>query len=512
LSERGSIRKDPGGRLNIALVYPNTYRVGMSNLGLQTMYRLFNEHQGMLCERFFTDIDGSVETGRPLSEFPIIAFSSSYELDWIEMLRVMLRNRIQPRASLRNGHPIVIGGGSALTLNPEPVADLFDLVFLGDGEPLPDLLRDVYTHSSSYDEIFDGLAGHAGIYIPTRTYPLLEGDELIGFAGPKPELSIVNPLEVPAHTTVVAEQATFGDMFMVETARGCPFRCRFCTAREIYAPFRPVPLANLVEIVEKAEPFGLKIGLVSTSLNNHPEAPQIFTEITGRGLKISPPSLRLGMISDELITALATSRVNGVTLAPETGSEQLRYAMGKHISDQTILEDISSLISAGIRDIKLYFMVGVPGETHHHIDATINLIRRIRQSFIHVSRGNRTLGTVSVSLNTLVPKPHTRYEREVMISPGDARSSIQKIVRALKKHSNITVSFEGPKWAYLQAIFSRGDRTVLDLIESFARDETRPWREVLRSWQKNPDFYALRGRDLGEVLPWSFYRLACEGS
>ncbi|MGC9323145.1 MAG: B12-binding domain-containing radical SAM protein [Desulfomonilia bacterium] len=512
LNEIGAILKDPGGKLNIALIYPNTYRVGMSNLGFQTMYRVFNEHQGIVCERFFADCERSVEAHRPLSDFPVLAFSLSYELDAIEMIRILMKNRITPRVAHRGGRPVLIAGGSAVTLNPEPIADAVDILHLGDGEPLPGILHDAYTHSSSYSEFIDALVGTDGIYIPSRTYPRAADDFSTGFSGPTPMISLVDPLDIPAHSTVLSKQATFGDMFMVETARGCPYRCGFCTAREIYAPFRPVSLARLTEIFDKAQPFRLKVGLVSTSLNNHPEASRIFQEITGRGMKIAPPSLRLGILSEELLDALRTSAVLGVTLAPETGSEDLRYATGKRISNQTVLEDIRMLIEAGIRDVKLYFMVGIPGEQSHHIDATIDLIKRIRQTFIRVSRGNKKLGTVSVSINTMVPKPHTRFEREPMISPDEARSRIRKIVRAMKGQSNVSVSFEGPKWAYLQALFSRGDRSVLDLIELLARNEKTPWQEILRQWPKNSDFYALRERTSSEVLPWSFYRLACEGT
>lgn len=512
LDETGSVRKDPGGKLNIALVYPNTYWVGMSNLGVHTMYRVFNAHPGICCERFFLDHERSIESGRPLQDFHIIAFSISYELDWIHMIRILINNKIQPKAVDRGGSHIVMAGGSAVTLNPEPVADAVDVCFLGEGEPIVDALHEAFTLGSDYNDFLDRLQGHPGVYLPARTTPVADGNAILGFTGPAPTLSVVNPLEYPGHTAIITEHTVFKDMYMMEIARGCPYRCKFCTAREIYSPFRPVKIEHLKRILDTAHPSGKKIGLVSTSLNNHPQAPALFEEINKRGMKIAPPSLRLGMITRDLLDALKESKVVGVTIAPETGSETLRSAIGKGISNDMILSDVHSLISYGIRDLKLYFMVGLPGEDTSDIDAVIDLVKRIRQRFIHVSKGNKRLGKLSVSINTMVPKPHTPYERIEMLNTVDAKARIKKIVKALKSQSNITVSFEGPKWAYLQALLARGDRSVLDVIIEMARTDSAQWQEVLRQWPRNPDYYAVRGRSADEVLPWSFYSLCGAGS
>jgi radical SAM superfamily enzyme YgiQ (UPF0313 family) len=170
MSEEGQVRKDPGGKLNIALVYPNTYWLGMSNLGVHTLYRVFNAHPGIVCERFFTDHPRSIEAGRPLSDFPLIAFSVSYELDCVHMVRILMENKIPVRARERKG-PIIIAGGSVLTMNPEPVAEALDVCFLGDGEPAAGLLYDVFLASSSREEFLERLEGKPGIYIPLRTGP-----------------------------------------------------------------------------------------------------------------------------------------------------------------------------------------------------------------------------------------------------------------------------------------------------------------------------------------------------
>lgn len=498
-SEKGTVRKDPGGKLSIALIYPNTYWIGMSNLGLHTLYRALNRHPGIVSERFFTDHPQSIESARPLSDFPIIAFSVSYELDWINVVRVLMDNKIELKASRRSG-AIIIAGGPAVTMNPEPACRILDICFLGDGEGAADMLYEAYTSSSGRVEFFDRLEGREGIYLPARFNPAEPGSD----ARP-PRLSVMDPLDSPAHTAVLTKDTAFGDMFLVETGRGCPYHCRFCTARAIYAPFRPVPIGALRPVLDEAKASGHKLGLVSTSLNSHPQAAELYAEIMARGLAIAPPSLRLGMITPELLEHIRLSKVRGATLAPETGSEELRRSIGKPIPNETILEDIERLIASGIRDIKLYCMVGLPGETLADIDATIDLIKRIRQGFIKVSRGNRIIGTLAVNLNAFVPKPHSSFERAPMIPVGEAKNRIKRLAKGLAGTSNIQVSFEGPKWAYLQAVIARGDRSVCELIELLARNPENRWQETLRAWPLNPDYYALRQRSDDELLPWAFY-------
>lgn len=505
-NEKGIIRKDPGGKLNIALVYPNTYWIGMSNLGVHTIYRVLNEHPGIVCERFFMDTPRSVESLRALSDFHIIAFSISYELDLINMIKILLKNRIPIRATSRKGKPFIIAGGATLTLNPEPVAEAMDICFLGDGENVADVLYQAFTTGDTYEKVLDILEGKDGIYIPSRTYPVVVNGVITGFKGPTPVISVLEPIATPAHTHIITRNTVFGDMFLVEIARGCPWGCKFCSARQIYQPFRPMDIKRLKPLFEQSTESGLKVGLVSTAINDHPDVPLLYNTIIGLNAKIAPPSLRPGMITDDLLGLLKLSQVKGVTLAPEAGSQELRYSIGKRIGNDTILSDIHTLVSSGIRDIKLYFIIGLPNEDLSHIDDTIDLIRRIRQTFIKVSRGNKKLGHVSVNINTMVAKPHTPYERLPMLDLSQAKDRIRRIVKGLKGMTNISISFEGPKWAHLQAILARGDRMVLNLIIELAKHETNEWKGILIAWPKNPDYYVLRRRPKDEVLPWSFYR------
>lgn len=503
-SESGAIRKDKGGKLNVALVYPGTYHVGMSNLGFHQMYRVLNAHPLILCERFFTDAPRSVESGRPLSDFHVVAFSVSYELDAVQVVRMLCTNGMDPHAERRTTGPLVMAGGAAVTMNPEPLAPACDICFAGDGEVIVQPLYEAFSKSSSREEFLERMLQTGGVYLPSRTRPVIEGGTLETFEGPQVVRAVTETLDDPARTSVVTRDTAFGDMFLVETARGCPFSCSFCGARQIYSPYRCAGVDTVARILDEASRHRSKVGLVSTSLNTHPQAERLFEEIAARGLKLAPPSLRSGILTKGLLGALEKSGVKGVTLAPETGSETLREALGKRIPDATILEDIRALVASGVRDIKLYFMVGLPGEGPRELDATVDFVKRVRQVFIQVSRGNRRIGTVSVSIGTFVPKPGTPLERSPMITVDDARARIRRIEQGLKRESNVRVTHEGPKWSYLQAVVARGDRRVHDLLVRLAGSDEQGWTAALKRWPVNPDYFALRPRDEDEVLPWSF--------
>ncbi|MEA2101149.1 MAG: radical SAM protein [Thermodesulfobacteriota bacterium] len=504
MDEKTYLKPKKSGRLKIALVHPNTYRVGMSNLGIHTLYRGFNRHPDIQCERFFLDHNRSIESKERLTNFHIIAFSISYELDWINMLKILIANSIPVQRASRNSGPIIMAGGPAVTLNPEPMADALDIAFLGDGEDVQHTLFEAFDPAKDYTGFLDRLEGKPGIYLPERTCPEIRGDKMQGFKGPRPIVSRIDPLIEPARTCIITPDTVFKGMFLVETARGCSFSCKFCTARRVYHPFRPVPIDRLAIAFDEARDYGLKLGLVSAALNNHPESKAMFEEISKRSLSIAPPALRPGMINAELLDLLAFSRVKGVTLAPETGSEVLRKAIGKGISNETIIEDIRTLVASGIYDIKLYLMTGLPGETLRDIDASIDLIKRIRQVFIKVSKGNKRLGRITVSINTFIPKPGTPFERKPLLEPREAKARIRRITRGLKGVSNITLNHEGPKWAYIQTLLARGDRRVFDIALKMAQTDTGSWQKILRESPLNPDFYTLREIPTGEILPWSF--------
>ncbi len=498
-AEIGAIRKSPGLPLNVALVYPNSYHVGMSNLGVHAIYHLLNSHPSICCERFFLDQETSVESGRRLNEFNIVAFSISYELDWINVIRILRRNQIPVRSSERRGVPIVMAGGAAVTLNPEPMAEALDLCFLGDGETMVEPLYSAFEDAADYDDFLDRLKGRPGFYIPARCYPEYDGDQIRSFQGQRPSIAVKDPLDDPARTRIITDNTAFKDMFLIEIARGCYFKCKFCTARSIYHPFRPVNVTHLLPALDEAKESGLKLGLVSAALNSHPQAEELYAEILKRELRIAPPSLRSGKLSPTLIELIKISGVRGITLAPESGSDSLRKAQGKLVKNETLLNDIDTLVASGIRDIKLYFMIGLPHETMDDIEEICSLVERTQQLFVERSRGNRVIGKVAVSINTMVPKPQTEYERQPMLMPAEAKKRLRQIDKRLRKLPNTTVSHEGPQWAYRQGLIARGDRKILELLIRLADSQERDWQRIIREWDADKFVIHKLEQDL---LPW----------
>lgn len=495
-AEVGAVVKNPGGKLNIALVYPNSYFVGMSNLGLQTMYHEFNRLEGICCERFFTDRPRSVESGRRLSDFNIVAFSVSYELDWLNVIQILDANKIALKTAERGGAPLVVAGGPAVTMNPEPMAEILDLAFLGDGEGLGDEILAAFETARDYEGFLDQLEGRPGVYIPARLKPLHEGGILQGFKGGPLRPRCCEPLTTPAQSRIFTPDTSFGDMFLLEIARGCAFNCRFCTARGIYDPFRPVKLEHLEPALDRAQASGLKLGLVTAALNSHPEASQLYQAIRSRKLRIAPPSLRAGLLKDELLELLSESRVSGITLAPECGDEGLRFAVGKRISDQTFLNDIGRLVESGIRDIKLYFMIGLPDETAEQSAAIVSFMQAAQAAYVAASRAKGRIGRLGVSINVAVPKPGTAYERAALLESRAVKARVEALRAGLKQIPNLDVGFESPKSAMLQALIARGGRELNEDLIKLARG-ANPAAIIKATPQA--------GAPLTEAcLPWSF--------
>lgn len=495
-AEVGAVVKNPGGKLNIALIYPNTYFVGMSNLGLQTMYHEFNQQDGICCERFFTDRPRSVESGRRLNEFNLVAFSVSYEPDWLNVIQILDANRIPLKTNERGGAPLVVAGGPAVTMNPEPAAELLDIAFLGDGEGLGAEILEAFAAARGYDDFLDRLEGRPGVYIPARLEPLYEDGVLQGFSGGPIRPRCVKALSEPAQSRLFTRDTSFGDMFLLEIARGCAFNCRFCTARGVYDPFRPIRLAQLEPALDRAAASGLKLGLITAALNSHPEAGQLYQAIRSRGLRIAPPSLRAGLLKDELLELLHESKVSGITLAPECGDEGLRFKTGKRIPDETFLNDIARLVESGIRDVKLYFMIGLPEETPQQCAAIVDFTRAASARFVEASRAHGRIGRLGVSVNVAVPKPATLNERSALLESREVKRRIETLRAGLKPIANLDVGFESPKSASLQTLIARGDRQTCATLISLARGAT------LNAAIK--DLPAFGAPLTSAVLPWSF--------
>ncbi|MCX7823785.1 MAG: radical SAM protein [Syntrophobacterales bacterium] len=517
--ETGHIIKDWGGKMSVALIFPNTYFVGMSNLGFQTAYELFNALSDVVCERvFYPESEEalvlSVESQKPLSEFDILAFSVPFEMDYSQVLEILLRSGIPLRSEERSElHPIVALGGITAFLNPQPLSPFVDFFFLGEAEMFTTTFRDFFRdHRLVKLErrkwLEDLARSIPGIYVPLFYRESYKQDGTIEEISPLlpalPERVFVqkSSLEatLPARTRIFTPDTEFSNAFLVEIGRGCGRGCRFCAAGYIYRPPRFHRVDNILRAVPETE-FPKRWGLVSAAVGDYPYLEELSSFLIGKGVEISFSSLRVDGIKPIVKEIFKRSQHHAVAIAPEAGSERLRRVINKKLSDDQIYEACVTLTEAGIRHLKLYFMIGLPTETDEDVEAIASLAKGVRHEVIRAAKGVKNLGSIVVNVNAFVPKPFTPFQWVPFDEIGSLKRKIKKLQNLLKGFSNLRVHFDVPKWAYLQALFARGDRRVSMLIEKKVKDRLG-WSDSLRHMPWNPDFFVMREREKEERFPW----------
>jgi radical SAM superfamily enzyme YgiQ (UPF0313 family) len=472
--EVGYIRKPHGGKLRVALVFPNTYFVGMSNLGFQTVYKLFNAEDDIVCERAFlppkTELAAQLAAGAPLltvesqtpvGEFDVVAFSVSFEWDYTNVLTLLRLAGLPARADARtHHHPLVVVGGAVTFVNPEPLAPFADAIAAGEGEVLiPSLLR-AFQGASDRDDLLRRLAAERGFYIPSF-YDVHYGQDgtiaafvpKAGTGAPpvvkKAALKTTDAVDPPA-TTIFTPETEFGSRFLVEVVRGCANLCRFCWAGYNYLPVRAFPKDRILQLAEQARPHSNRVGLVSIALCDHPEIEEILTRLAEMGYSISPASLRLDDLTPRIVGLLRQSGEKTLTIAPETGSDRLRRVINKTITNDEIRAAAEMIFASGIENLKLYFMIGLPTETDEDLVAIRDLTLELREAMLKHGRGRGQLGRIVGSVNPLVPKPGTAYQWLPM--EGDA--SIERKIQRMRtdgsppqsKPPSATAATGAPPW------------------------------------------------------------------
>jgi radical SAM superfamily enzyme YgiQ (UPF0313 family) len=516
--ELGTIHKDHRGRTRIALIYPNTYAVGMSNLGFQTVYRLLNDFDEVVCERAFLPREGpfstedvrTVESHRPLNYFDIIAFSISFENDYPHVLNLLEKAKIPSLSSHRTSdHPLVMAGGVACFLNPEPLAPFMDLMVIGEAESvLPDFFR-IYDPGLERDVVLKMLAQTVpGVYVPSFYRVEYDGRGILKTWEPTMDVPlkilrayVPDLSRVSTTSTVISKSASFGSTFLIETGRGCPHGCRFCSAGYVYRPTRFRSLEQLSQSLDEGMALTDRIGLVGTAITDLPDLKQLCDRVKGSGIRVSFSSLRADRLSEEVISVLRKSRVKTVAIAPDAGSQRMRNVIKKGITEQDILSAVEKLVSGDIFNIKLYFMIGLPTELMEDIIAIVDLCKRVKQVFLLASRIKQRMGTITVSINPFVPKPFTPFQWAAMNDMNTIKAKMNTIKAGLKSVANVRIIMEKPLQAYTQALLSRGDRRAAEMLLILARSRGN-WPKFLRESIIDPDFFALRERDYGELLPW----------
>ena len=433
------------GRHRVALGFANSYEIGMSNLGFQWVFRLFNREEALSCERFFFDADDlarrgprTLESDTPIAAFPLVAFSVSWEMDYVNFLRLLPAARIPlARTERGEGDPIVLVGGDCARINPLPLTPYVDAFAMGDGEKLVPGIADVLRAELGRREALERLAALKGLYVPA-----VHGDRAEAADAGKVVVDQLRAAEGPAreppHTTVLTPHTELSDKLLIEVARGCSEMCRFCWAAYAMAPQVRVPASGILAVAERCRPLTSRVGLIATAVADHPEILPILNGLSGLGFHIALSSIKIDAITEELLAILARQGEKSLAIAPEAGNERLRRAINKKVSDEMLREKVRLVARAGFTNLKLYLQVGLPGETEEDVDDLVRMVDDLRLVMLEEGRKRGRLGTLVPSVNAFIPKPHTPFETEVLEDPDELKRKLGKLDAAFRAMPNVT--------------------------------------------------------------------------
>lgn len=506
-NEEGVVYKEWGGRMAVALTMPNSYYVGMSSLALQLLYGMFNHEDDVVCERIFWEKGAaqagkplvSIENERPATDFDVWAFTISWEMDYFNVVELLRQANIPPLATDRansrqwNGQPwpLLIAGGPGVTMNPEPVAPFFDAILIGEGEQaVPHFVELCREGVDDHAALLDELNGTQGWYVPhlrpsNRTHPHFRQVE---------RLWVRNLPDYATDSKLYTPDTEFSNMHLMEIARGCGRGCRFCLAGYVYRPAREQPLDRLVASAEAAIAAGhRKIGLVSAAVSDHTQIDELANELAAMGASISASSMRMDPISVPLIKAMATSGSQNLTVAPEAGSQRLRNVINKTQTEDQMMEAVSLAQEFNFAQLKLYFMVGHPTENDDDIQALIDFTLEARKRFKR---------RIAINATPFVPKAHTPFQWEAMTAADELRRRQKRIYTSLARHG-VDVRADAPDWAEVQAVLSRGDRRLAEVLLAIPTGglTVRSFFQALRDAGLEKDHY-IGAWEIGAPLPW----------
>jgi radical SAM superfamily enzyme YgiQ (UPF0313 family) len=510
--ETGTIHKDQGGRLSIALAYPNTYHVGMSSLALQILYRSLNSDPKVVCERVFWDkrINApglpllSLESQTPVRKFHVWAFTVSFEMDYFNVLAMLRaagvpllaedRARSEEDTAASDRYPLLIAGGPGIAMNPEPMAPFFDAIVIGEAEDLlPSLVQTLQDGiSDDRERLLDALDALPGVYVPARVgAPVPSGRRI-------ERLWVRDMGSIEPVSCLYTSDTEFANRHLIEIARGCGRGCHFCLAGYVYRPPREQPLERILAWAKEGQagPRGAVegVGLVSAAVSDHSQIDGLATELQAQGIRISASSMRTDPISLPLVRALAASGTKTLTIAPEAGSERLRRVINKTQTEDDLLAAVELAQVLNFPQLKLYFMVGHPTETDEDVQGIVDLTLKARAVF----RRN-----IAINATPFVPKAHTPFQWSAM-TPSRTLTERQRRIKSALRRFQVAVSADPPDWAEVQAVLARGDRRLAPvLIGTLEAGELSPrvFRDALNRHGLAME-ELLAARDPNAVMPW----------
>lgn len=504
--EKGTIFKEHGGRVKICLIYPNYYQVGISNLGFQSVYRLFNERKDVVCERAFLPEKEedfvnnplvSFESKKPLYDFDVLAFSLCFENDYPNILKILKLSKIPYNVSERDfNYPLLVAGGVLCFSNPEPVANIFDVVFIGEAEEIVDKFIETYksVKEGSYEEEFKinlkkQLINLEGVYIPEAYKEVYFEEKLTGrrilWNNAPEKIKKVYCKEFSEKfnfSQIITDEAVFSNMFLLESMRGCPFSCRFCLVGHIYRPVRKASFEKLKETIERLKPF--KIGIIAPSLTAYSDLKELLKI---DGVELSFTSLRADKLTFNILKDISSQRT--ITLAPEAGSERLRKIIKKEITEDNLLLIVEELKKINIETLKLYFMIGLPFEKDEDVDDIVKLIKKIRVIFPR---------RITASVSVFVPKPFTPFQWHRMEDYERVKEKLKKLKRDTLAIKGFKLVHEVPKYSYMEGYFARGSRQAISVIEKISEGEN--FGKILDEVK----YRLYETKSFEDYLPWDF--------
>lgn len=528
--EDSRVTVNPHAGQKVAIVYPNTYFVGMSNLGLHIIYEEINLRNDSVCERIFLpekkELEAydktktplmSVETQRPMHQFDVVAFDVTFEMDYFHIPLMLRHGRVPIMGKDRTEFdPIVIAGGPCATFNPEPFADFIDAFIIGEGEGIVsrvlDIIRDGKMEGLDRHAILRQLADVSGVYVPSLYVPIYNEDgEFKGYdiaeGVPKTIKRHFEMLTSGGETVVATNYTEFGAMYIIEVARGCGRHCRFCMAGYCFRVPRVRPLDILKEGVERAEKLGKKVGLMGAAISDYPEVDELVNYIRSKDMRYSCASLRADSLTQAVVDGLADSGQKTITIAPETGSERLRRVINKGISEEHLQNAATLSAKSGIQHMRLYIMIGLPTETNEDIEAIVGLAERTQAHMEKVG----CKGRLTLSINPFIPKPFTPFQWMAMDNQKAVEKKLQYIKKALQKNRRIEVLVESPKEAYIQGVLARGDRRLGAVIAACAADRgSKSFKSEMKAAGLDMDNMNYRERSFDEFLPWSHFDMGMQ--